>query len=630
MKRLITTPVYYVNDIPHIGHAYTTFIGDMFKRYFALAGDETLFLVGTDENGQKIEQSAIKNNKSPQSYVDEISEKFKDLWDDFEINYDIFTRTTKNSHHAIVQDAFLKMFENGDIYKGEYEGLYCISCESYFTRTQANACPDCGKEMRVIKEESYFFKLSKYQDKLLKFYDENENFIMPRFRKNEVANFVKSGLQDLSITRTSFDWGIKIPSQINDPKHIVYVWLDALMSYISGSIYKSRDFYKDSPPKTLQELQNSAWSNVIHIVGKDILRFHAIYWPAFLMSLGFELPKQIFVNGWWLIDSVKMSKSIGNVINPREIASEFSPDILRYFLMREVSFGQDGDFVRENLINRLNSELNDILGNLLNRILGMSAQYFDLKISGSKISELDEIYAKNANLDFLMREVTPGKYLDELWSIFSFCNALITQYKPWELIKNGDKNKTSDLLISLCNALIIGALRLYPIMPKISVKILSVFGLSADAANFKKYVLENHFINELNLTKIPPLFAKKEEPKKMPAEIALKQNQIDIKDFQKLDIKIGEILEASAVPKSEKLLKFKVDLGENDIRQILSGIAKYYNPADLVGKKVCVLANLKPVKIMGLESQGMILSASDGNLSVLQIDKDLANGAKIS
>ena len=377
MKKFITTPIYYVNDVPHIGHAYTTIIADTLARLWRLQGDEVYFMTGTDEHGQKIEEAARARNFTPREYADEISAKFRNLWNEFEISYDAFVRTTSDEHTKTVQNAFEIMYKKGDIYKGEYSGSYCVSCESFFPENQlidGEFCPDCGKKTRIVKEESYFFRLSNYQDALLKWY-ENNDCILPKSKKNEIVNFVKSGLKDLSITRTSFDWGIKLPEIINDPKHVIYVWLDALLIYPSAL-----GFLRDGEKMEF-------WQNTTHLVGKDILRFHAVYWPAFLMSLGVDLPRHIGAHGWWTRDGKKMSKSLGNVVNPREVANAYGLEQFRYFLLREVPFGQDGDFSQRTFITRINGELCNDLGNLLGRITGMSSKYSSNEINSKNVTK---------------------------------------------------------------------------------------------------------------------------------------------------------------------------------------------------------------------------------------------------
>ncbi|MBR8462561.1 methionine--tRNA ligase [Campylobacter sp. faydin G-24] len=632
-KAYITTPIYYVNDVPHIGHAYTTIIADTLARFRRLQGYDTYFMTGTDEHGQKIEQAAKTRGKTPKEYADEISGKFRSLWDEFKISYDHFIRTTDAEHKLTSQNAFEKMYENGDIYKGEYEGYYCVSCETFFTSTQLlddECCPDCGRKTSIVKEESYFFRLSKYQDALLKWYENNEQCIIPKGKKNEVISFVKSGLKDLSITRTSFDWGIKLPKNLNDPKHVMYVWLDALINYLTTLGY-SRD----------NELMEY-WENTTHIVGKDILRFHAIYWPAFLMSLGLPLPKHIAAHGWWTRNGEKMSKSKGNVVNPKEVADAYGLENFRYFMLREVPFGQDGDFSQKALIERINSELGNGLGNLLSRIIGMSGKYSEFKIDAQNTTKFYQAELNEAHeyLDLAVSNLevlATNRYLEELWKVVSLANGVIAKYEPWAMIKQG-KIDEANALVALCaNLLAKISVLLSPAMPKTCDKIAQALGFEINEKVYQNLIIKNELINFV-AKPTEPLFPRIEnellphssaikESKKVEKE-ELKSEIISIDDFAKIVIKVGEVLECERVEGSEKLLKFKIDLGEAQPRQILSGIAKFYDPNELIGKQVCVLANLKERTMMKkYVSQGMILSAEDGSLTLLSTHSKVKNGA---
>lgn len=633
MKKFITTPIYYVNDVPHIGHAYTTIIADTLARLWRLQGDEVYFMTGTDEHGQKIEEAARARNFTPREYADEISAKFRNLWDEFEISYDAFVRTTSDEHTKTVQNAFEIMYKKGDIYKGEYSGSYCVSCESFFPENQlidGEFCPDCGKKTRIVKEESYFFRLSNYQDALLKWY-ENNDCILPKSKKNEIVNFVKSGLKDLSITRTSFDWGIKLPEIINDPKHVIYVWLDALLIYPSAL-----GFLRDGEKMEF-------WQNTTHLVGKDILRFHAVYWPAFLMSLGVDLPRHIGAHGWWTRDGKKMSKSLGNVVNPREVANAYGLEQFRYFLLREVPFGQDGDFSQRTFITRINGELCNDLGNLLGRITGMSSKYSSNEINSKNVTKFftDELnlaqeFIENA-LKFI-NEISTSKFLEELWKVLNLANLSITKYEPWNLMKNNETDKACALVGLCANLLARVAMLLSPVMPRACDKIASALGFEISPIFYTRLIKNGEILDFISRQN-EPLFAKVENelldtPPKISSEISktTMQNepeisQIKIDDFKKSLIKVGTILECENIAGSEKLLKFKIDLGEDAPRQIISGIAKFYTPSELVGKQVCVLANLKPAKIFGHISEGMILSAEDGKLTLLSTLSPVKNGA---
>ncbi len=629
-KFYITTPIYYVNDKAHIGHAYTTVIADTMARFKRLCGDDVLFLTGTDEHGQKIQEAAKKGGKTPKEYADGISKKFKDLWDGFGISYDRFIRTTDPQHEAGVQKAFAQMLSSGDIYKGEYEGHYCVSCETFFTQTQLVAdkfCPDCGKEVGLLKEQSYFFRLSKYSERLLEFYRTHEDAILPRSRRNEVIRFIESGLNDLSITRTSFDWGIKLPSAANDQEHVIYVWLDALMNYLTALGYGG------------DEARIGYYPADFHVIGKDILRFHAIFWPAFLMSLNLPLPRHIAAHGWWVRDGEKMSKSKGNVIDPKEVADAYGLDNFRFFLLREVPFGADGDFGQKALIDRINNDLGNDLGNLLNRLLGMSEKYFALRVSSSALrqfyaqdlerieSHVKEALAQTADLAF-------NKYLEELWKILALANKKIADVAPWEKMKENRTDEVSGLLGLIANALVRVGLMLAPVMPQKSAELLSAFGLEATPDNFKKYIFDGELLQDLSLIKIAPLFPKIEAPlletPKAPAPSQKRQDLISIDEFFQTVIKVGEIKEATEIPKSSKLLLLKVDIGESAPRQVVAGIREFYAPQDLIGTQVCLVANLKPAKLMGYESQGMVLAARDEHgLSLVRPQKPTAIGTQI-
>ncbi len=660
--RYLTTPIYYVNDVPHLGHAYTTIIADTMARFYRLQGEETLLLTGTDEHGQKIEQAAKARGYTPKEYADEISASFKALWDDFGISYDIYARTTDARHIAAVQAIFAAMYEKGDIYKGEYEGYYCISCESFFTKTQLvgdNACPDCGKETNLLKEESYFFRLSRYESRILQWYDECEP-ILPRNKKHELVNFVRAGLKDLSITRTGFDWGIALPKSLNEDKHIIYVWLDALFIYLSSLDYISKGTNMRFFPAHL------------HLVGKDILKFHAIYFPAFLMSVGLPLPKYVAAHGWWTRDGEKMSKSRGNVIKPKEVANAYGLEAFRYFILREVPFGNDGDFSEKAMINRVNAELCNELGNLQSRLIGMAAKYSDSAINSALVREFfsDELaeckeFLSNA-VNFL-ESVQTNRYLEELFKALSLANSSISKYEPWVLVKRGENDKANTLVALCANILARVAVLLSPALPSSCAKIAENLGFEINTENYKRLILGDELINFKAKSACEPLFVRVEKPllesvedaekgenlaknsansglnsansvKKgensalnsanlglksknsslNSADTALaKSEKIKIDDFKKIIIQIATVKHCERVEGSEKLLKFQLELENGEQRQVLSGIAKFYEPQSLINKQVCVLTNLKKAKIFGYESDGMILSAKSGDKLVL-------------
>ncbi|EOZ2160474.1 methionine--tRNA ligase [Campylobacter coli] len=625
--RYLTTPIYYVNDVPHLGHAYTTIIADTLARFYRLQGHETRLLTGTDEHGQKIEQAAKIRNSTPKEYADKISSEFKKLWDEFEITYDIYARTTDTRHVEFVKAMFLKMWQKGDIYKDEYEGHYCISCESFFAKSQLInecGCPDCGKDTSLLKEESYFFKLSKYQDKILQWYDK-EDPILPKNKKNELINFVQSGLKDLSITRTSFDWGIKIPEEIKDDKHIIYVWLDALFIYISSLDYQS------------QGENAKFWPAHIHLVGKDILRFHAIYWPAFLMSVDLPLPKFIGAHGWWTKEGEKMSKSKGNVVKPKEVVDAYGLEAFRYFLLREVPFGNDGDFSESVLINRINTELGNEFGNLLNRIIGMSIKYNQGNISQEGVLEFykNELNTAKEHLDNainFLENLQCNRYLEELFKALSVANLAISKYEPWNLIK-ANKIKEANALIGLCaNILVKTSLLLSPTLPKSCQKVGLALNFEISPTNYQKLILQNELL-DFKASACEALFPKIEKPllsQEEKQEVKKEEKpKIKIDDFAKIEIKVAKVIDCQNIEGSEKLLKFKLELDNKEIRQVLSGIAKYYKASDLIGKQVCVISNLKKAKIFGHESDGMILSAKSGDKLVLISPEQLVENGSL-
>jgi methionyl-tRNA synthetase len=649
-KAYITTPIYYVNDIAHIGHAYTTIIADTLARYSRMTGLDTFFLTGTDEHGQKIEEAAKSRGKTPQEYADEISKKFKDLWDTFDISYDKFIRTTDEDHMEGVQKAFLKMYKNGDIYKDTYKGHYCISCETFFPEIQlvdGEFCPECGKPTSVVEEESYFFKLSAYEEKLLAWYRDNPDCILPRSKRNEVIRFVEGGLQDLSITRTSFDWGVKLPSEINDPDHVMYVWLDALMNYVTALGYGT------------DEALMEYWPARIHLIGKDILRFHAIYWPAFLMSLDLPLPKHICAHGWWTRDGEKMSKSKGNVVNPKEVADAYGLDNFRYFMLREVPFGGDGDFSQKALIDRINSDLGNDLGNLLNRLIGMSTKYFDGKVDSAEVekyykAELNEVHASLEKLPALLFEMQIHRYLEELWRPLTVANKAIDKYQPWTLMKEGKEAEAMALNGLIANILAKVAVMLDPVMPHTCPKIADALGFEINHPSWKELIEKQALLGTFTIEKTDPLFPrievplleKVEEPQVMDNKAQKTDKQktkanhketqtegvalIGIDQFFQTSLKVGTVVEAEEVPKSKKLLLLQVDLGEETPRQIVAGIKEWYSAEEMLGTQVCVVANLKPAKLMGHKSEGMLLAAKDEDgLCMIRPEKPKKPGTPI-
>jgi len=649
VKYYITTPIFYPNSSPHIGTAYTTVAADTLARYHRLLGDQVYFLTGTDENAQKIVRTAEANNTDPKVYVDGVVERFKDLWRALEISNDDFIRTTEERHQSVVQLIFTKLYEQGDIYKSEYSGWYCTPCETFWMENKLidGKCPnaDCGRDVELLKEESYFFRLSKYQGALLKYIEEHPEFIQPVSRRNEMIKFIEGGLEDLCVSRTTFQWGIKVPF---DPKHVVYVWLDALINYISALGYPDGQKYQQY------------WPADVHIMGKDIVRFHAIIWPIILMAIDIPLPKVIYGHGWYLTkDGGKISKSRGNVQDSFALIQRYGSDAIRYFLLREMQVGTDGTYSEDNIVERLNSDLANDFGNFVSRSLAMIVKYregivphpgqdgpleLELKALSSEVKKI-----VNQSLE----GCDPASALEGIWRFVGRCNKYVDETAPWTLAKKEDQKERLDtVLYTFVECIRIMAILTAPFMPGLPTRICSLLGNDEKLIRWEEADQWGIIDSGIQVQKGEPLFPRidvsqyltEEETKTVDqsqmesienevAKTALEfepiKEEISIEEFSKVDLRVGKVLSAEKVEKTDKLMKLEVEIS-GEIRTIVSGIAKHYSPDDLINQYVVVVANLKPTKLRGITSQGMILAASQGEvLEVLMINKELPGGSRV-
>ncbi len=635
----ITTPIYYVNDMPHIGHIYTTVMADIFARYHRMHGHDVRFLTGTDEHGQKIEKSAGAQRIRPIELADRVVERYRHLWEVLEISHDDFIRTTQPRHQAGVTEIIRRIMAAGDLYKGEYEGWYCAGAESFVPDSQVADGKDLesGYPVERLSESSWFFRLSAYQEKLLGWYRTHPDCIRPKSRYNEVVRFVEGGLRDLSVSRTSVTWGVGFP---DDPDHVVYVWLDALTNYISALGFGSGD----------TRLFDRYWPARVHLVGKDILRFHCVYWPAFLMSAGLPLPETVFGHGWWMRDDAKMSKSLGNVVRPDYLIERFGPDALRYFLAREMAFGQDASFSDVAFLERFNADLANALGNTASRTVSMTGRFLEGKIpaptAGGMIADTaaEAVAAHRRHMDAM----EPHRALEATWRLLSAINGHLQERQPWALAKQGDegRQKLEATLYDALEGLRIASLLIEPFMPAAASRLRAQLGAEELPADLRGALSWGLLPGGTTIGKAEPLFprvdvkktmqelAMRDEPKaptdSPKDETASTEDLVTIDDFAKIRLKVGIVREAEKVPKSKKLVRLMVDLGEPELRQIVAGIGAKYEPETLIGRRIVVVANLKPAKLMGVESRGMLLAASlDGDPDLLSPDGEVPPGTEV-